>query len=44
MRHRTAGLRIGPRLRLYLADREPTATWEFERELRHRWAVSGARV
>ena len=32
------------RLRLYLADHEPTATWVCERELRHRWAGSGARV
>ena len=32
------------RLRLYLADQEPAATWVCERELRHRWTGSGARV
>jgi hypothetical protein len=32
------------RLRLWLADREPKATSVCERELRHRWHGSGARV
>jgi hypothetical protein len=32
------------RLRLWLADHEATATWVCERELRHRWAGTGARV
>jgi hypothetical protein len=29
------------RLRLWLADQEPTGTWVCERELRHRWHGSG---
>jgi hypothetical protein len=29
---------------LWLADHEPTATWVCERELRHHWHGSGARV
>lgn len=29
---------------MWLADQEPTATWVCERELRHRWHGSGARV
>jgi hypothetical protein len=32
------------RLRLYLADQEPAASWICERAIRHRWAGSGART
>jgi len=32
------------RLRLWLAGRYPTATWSSERQIRSRWANSGARV